>query len=136
MQIQDDEKMTTMLKESRVVAVVGHSDKPFRTSYQIAQYLRNAGYTVYPVNPQVAEIDGEKSYSSLAEIPVPIDIVDVFRRSEHLAGVVDEAIQVGAKAVWAQLGVSDAEAAKKADEANMDIVMDRCIKIDHRRLLR
>jgi predicted CoA-binding protein len=135
MQINDDGKLSEMLSDSKVVAVVGHSDKPYRTSYQIAQYLRNAGYTVYPVNPMVDQIDGEKSYASLAEIPVPIDIVDVFRRSEHLRSVVDEAAKVGAKAVWAQQGVYDAEAANLAEQENLDIVMDRCIKIDHRRLI-
>lgn len=136
MVINDNEGLQKILEDARVIAVVGHSDKPFRTSYQIAQYLRNAGYTVYPVNPMVEEIDGEKSYSSLAEVPEKIDIVDVFRRSEHLQGVVDKAVEVGAKAVWAQLGVYDNEAASKASQEGMDMVMDRCIKIDHGRLLR
>ena len=135
MVINDTENLHRMLKEARVIAVVGHSDKPFRTSYQIAQYLRNAGYKVYPVNPEIKEIDGEKSYASLAEVPEEIDIVDVFRRPEYLEGVVDQAAKVGAKAVWAQLGVHDAEAAKKAEEEGLDMVMDRCIKIDHRRLI-
>ncbi len=135
MVINDNENLHKMLKGARVIAVVGHSDKPFRTSYQIAQYLRNAGYTIYPVNPKVEEIDGEKSYSSLAEVPEDIDIVDVFRRSEYLEGVVDEAAKVGAKAVWAQLGVYDDDAAKMAEQAGIDMVMDRCIKIDHGRLI-
>ncbi len=135
MHVTDDETMKQMLTDARVIAVVGHSDKPYRTSYQIAQYLRNAGYTVYPVNPMVSEINGEKSYPSLAEVPEAIDIVDVFRRSEYLEGVVEEAAKVGAKAVWAQLGVSDEEAAQKANKAQLNIIMDRCIKIDHGRLL-
>jgi len=135
MHINDDENLGRMLKDARVIAVVGHSDKPFRTSYQIAQYLRNAGYTVYPVNPLVSEINGEKSYASLADVPEDIDIVDVFRRSEHLQGVVDEAAKVGAKAVWAQLGVYDDVSAKTAEQEGLEIVMDRCIKIDHRRLI-
>lgn len=134
MRISTDDQMKKMLRESKVVAVVGHSDKPFRTSYQIAQYLRNAGYKVYAVNPMVTEIDGERVYASLADIPETIDIVDVFRRSEYLEGVVQEAIQVGAKAVWAQLGVADAAAEKEAIAAELPIVMDRCIKVDHRRL--
>lgn len=134
--INDNETLGKILEDARVIAVVGHSDKPFRTSYQIAQYLRNAGYTVYPVNPMVTEIDGEKSYPSLAEVPEKIDIVDVFRRSEYLEGVVDEAAKVGAKSVWAQLGVYDNAAANKASQASMDMIMDRCIKIDHGRLLR
>lgn len=134
MHITNDDKLREMLAEAKVIAVVGHSDKPHRTSYQIAQYLRNAGYKVYAVNPVVDEIDGEKSYASLAEVPEAIDIVDVFRRSEHLDGVVAEAIEVGAGAVWAQLGVSDQAAADRASAGDMPIVMDRCIKVDHRRL--
>lgn len=135
MLIQDNERLRAMLGDARVIAVVGHSDKPFRTSYQIAQYLRNAGYKVYPVNPTVEQIDGEKSYASLAEVPEPIDIVDVFRRSEYLEGVVEEAAKANAKAVWAQLGVASEGAASKAEEAGLDLVMDRCIKVDHQRLM-
>jgi predicted CoA-binding protein len=107
-----------------------------RTSYQIAQFLKRMGYTVYAVNPTISTINGEKSYASLADVPEPIDIVDVFRRSEYLAGVVDDAIGAGAKAVWAQLGVYDAEAGRKAEAAGLDIVMDRCIKVEYARLLR
>ena len=131
----DDNAMRELLTETKVIAVVGHSDKPHRTSYQIAQYLRNVGYTVYAVNPTVEEIDGERSYASLADVPEPIDIVDVFRRSEHLQRVVDDAIAAGAKAIWTQLGVSDADAALTATAANVPIVMDRCIKVEHMRLV-
>ena len=131
-----DAKMRQILDTARVIAVVGHSDKPNRTSYQIAQYLRQAEYTVYPVNPTVATIDGQPSYPSLADVPEPIDIVNVFRRSEYLGEVVDEAAKVGAKAVWAQLGVYDEEASRKAETAGMDMVMDKCIKVEHRRLMR
>ena len=134
MRVSTDADLRDMLANSKVVAVVGHSDKPYRTSYQIAQYLRNAGYKVYPVNPLISEIDGEKSYASLADVPEAIDIVDVFRRSEYLDGVVEEAVRAGAKAVWAQLGVTDFQAGKRAEDAELPIVMDRCIKIDHRRL--
>jgi hypothetical protein len=116
--------------------VVGHSDKPHRTSYRIAQYLRDAGYTVYPVNPTVPMIDGQKCYASLADVPEPIDIVDVFRRSEHLAAVVAEAIAVGAKAVWAQLGVHDDAAQQATLDAGLDVAMDVCIKVEHQRLVR
>src|SRR5512147_1469340 len=98
----NDTALRDLLASARVIAVVGHSDKPHRTSYQIAQYLRRAGYTVYAVNPEVETIDGEPSYASLHDVPEAIDIVNVFRRSEFLAGVVDEAAAVGAKAVWAQ----------------------------------
>lgn len=130
-----DEKMREILSKARVIAVVGHSDKPYRTSYQIAKYLRSAGYKVYPVNPMVAEIDGDKCYASLADIPEPIDVVDVFRRSEHLDGVVQESISANAKAVWSQLGVVDFEAAIKAESSGLDMIMNLCIKIEHARLL-
>ena len=129
-----DRVMRETLSKARTIAVVGHSDNPGRTSYNIAQYLRHAGYTVYPVNPTVSEIDGEKSYASLADVPEPIDIVNVFRRSEHVAGVVDEAIDVGAKAIWTQLGVVDEAAAQRAIDAGIDVAMNRCIKVEHMRL--
>lgn len=127
--------MRDVLKAARVIAVVGHSDDPSRTSYRIAQFLRQVGYTVYPVNPMVSEIDGQPSYPSLAAVPEPIDIVDVFRRSEHLAAVVDEAIQVKAKTVWAQLGVFDHEAGEKALRAGLNVAMNACIKVEYLRLL-
>jgi uncharacterized protein len=132
----NDDAVRELLRNARVIAVVGHSDRPQRTSYQIAQFLKRVGYTVYAVNPTITMVDGEKSYPSLDDVPEPIDIVDVFRRSEYLSGVVDDAIAAGAKAVWAQLGVSDAEAGRKAEAAGLDIVMDRCIKVEYARLLR
>jgi hypothetical protein len=124
-------ELRELLDNARVIAVVGHSDSPTRTSYRIAQYLRQMGYKVYPVNPTVDKIDGETSYPSLASVPEQIDIVNVFRRSEHLPGVVEEAIAVGAGAVWAQLGVEHPEAARLAAEANLPIVMNNCIKVSH-----
>jgi uncharacterized protein len=133
--IASDEGIKQVLTTAKVIAVVGHSDKPERTSYRVAAYLREAGYTVYPVNPTVAEIDGHKSYATLDTIPAQIDVVDVFRRAEHLQDVVDAAIVVGAKVVWAQLGVVDETAAQKADAAGLDVVMDHCMMAEHRRLL-
>ncbi len=130
----DDAMMEQVLSQAKTIAVVGHSDKPHRTSYQIAQYLRHANYTVYAVNPTVDEIDGEKSYASLADIPVPIDIVNVFRRSEYLADVVEQAVEIGVEAIWAQLGVDDPEARAIALEADIHIATNRCIKVEHRRL--
>jgi predicted CoA-binding protein len=135
MPTNNDKELKELLSSARVIAVVGHSDKPHRTSYEIAQYLRRAGYTVYPVNPILDEIDGQKCYASLSEVPESIDIVDVFRRSEYLPGVVEEAIVAGAKAVWAQLGVHDSQAAERAEQAGLKMVMDRCIKVDHARLM-
>lgn len=130
----DDDTMREVLSQAKTIAVVGHSDKSHRTSYQIAQYLRDVGYTVYAVNPTVDEIDGEVSYASLADVPVPIDIVNVFRRSEYLAGVVDDAIAVQPRAIWAQLGVDDEDARAAALDADIQIATDRCIKVEHRRL--
>lgn len=134
MSFGNDEDIKKMLEDAEVIAVVGHSDNPSRTSYQIADYLQRAGYRVYAVNPTVDRINGEKSYPSLAAVPEAVDIVDVFRRSEHLAGVVDEAVKVGAKNVWAQLGVYDREAETKGVAAGLGVVMDRCIKVEHMRL--
>ena len=105
-----------ILADAKVIAVVGYSDDPAAPATRSAAFSRDVGYTVYPVNPTVDSIDGEKSYASLADVPEPIDIVNVFRRSEYLAGVVDEAIAVGAKVVWAQLGVSDPAPPPKAKQ--------------------
>lgn len=130
-----DAQLREILQNANRIAVVGHSDDPGRPSYQIAQYLRRVGYTVYPVNPIIATIDGERSYPSLAALPVPVDIVDVFRRSEHLADVVKDAIAVGAKVVWAQLGVSSDAAAQLAAEAGITLIQNNCIKVSHMRVI-
>ena len=131
---EDDNVMRDVLTNAKVIAVVGHSDKPERTSYRIAQFLQEIGYNVYPVNPLVNEIDGQPSYSSLKDVPEPVDIVNVFRRSEYLSAIVDEAIAVNARTVWAQLGVYEQQSAQKALEAGLNIVMDTCIKVEYLRL--
>ncbi|MBC8170018.1 MAG: CoA-binding protein [Anaerolineae bacterium] len=123
-----------LLTHARVIAVVGHSDNPARTSYRIAQFLRQTGYKVYAVNPTLTEIDGEPCYATLADVPEPIDIVNVFRQAQYLPGVVEEAIKVGAKAVWGQLAVHDDGAVAQAVSAGLDIVTDQCIKIEFMRL--
>ncbi len=133
--LHTQDELRTLLQSARTIAVVGHSDKPYRTSYRIASYLRQAGYEVYPVNPLLTSIDGQAVYADLASVPAPIDIVNVFRRSEHLHDVVQEAIAAGAKAVWAQVGVEDATAAAAAQAAGLPMVMDRCIMVDHRSLI-
>lgn len=130
----DDATMREVLKQAKIIAVVGHSDKPHRTSYQIAQYLRSVGYTVYPVNPTVDTIDGETSYATLADVPEAIDIVNVFRRSEYLEDIVRNAKAINAKTVWAQLGVGDENAEAITLEADINIASNRCIKVEHRRL--
>jgi len=131
MTLSNDTELRKLLSEARVIAVVGHSDKVYRTSYRIGNYLRRAGYAVYPVNPTISEVDGQRVYASLAEVPEPIDIVNVFRRAEFLHEVVEDAIAVKAKAIWAQLGVVGAAAARRAEEAGLQMVMDRCIMVDH-----
>lgn len=131
---QNRDTMQELLENARTIAVVGHSDKNYRTSYQIANYLRAQGYTIIPVNPTVDTIDGEKSYASLADVPIPIDMVNVFRRSEHLAGIVDEAIALNIPAIWTQLGIIDINARDKAIDAGIKFAMDLCIKVEHRRL--
>ncbi len=135
MTIRKQSELRKLLENARVIAVVGYSGKPYRTSYRIGNYLRNAGYKVYAVNPTLTEIDGQPVYAKLAEVPEPIDIVNVFRRAEFLQEVVEQAIAVKAKAVWAQLGVVDADAARRAEGAGLQMVMDRCIMVDHGLLL-
>lgn len=132
---RNDHVIQDLLTTARVIAVVGHSDRTYRTSYQIAGYLRRVGYTVYPVNPEVTSINGNPCYPSLADVPEPIDIVNVFRRSEYLADVVEQAVKVAPKAVWAQLGIYSDDAARIAEAANLPLVMDACIKVEHRRLI-
>ncbi|MBK9125619.1 MAG: CoA-binding protein [Chloroflexi bacterium] len=130
----DDTKLRDLLENARVIAVVGHSDNPARDSYRIGRYLRDVGYTVYPVNPTLTEIDGEPCYSDLASVPEPIDIVDVFRRAEYLPDIVRDSVRVDAGAVWGQLTVTHPEAAQVAADTGIPLVMDRCILVEHRRL--
>lgn len=130
----NDRKLYDMLYNARTIAVVGHSDDPSRTSYQIAGFLRRAGYTVYAVNPNIAEAAGRPVYATLADVPDTIDIVNVFRRAEYLTDIVREAAACGAKVVWGQLGVEHRDAFDIADELGIDLVMDRCIKVEYMRL--
>jgi hypothetical protein len=123
-----------LLRAARVIAVVGLSGDEMRPSHGVAQYMQRAGYRIIPVNPNETEVLGEKAYARLEDVPEKIDIVDVFRRSEYVQGVVESAIRVGAKAVWMQEGVVDEEAAATARAAGLDVVMDRCILKDHRSL--
>jgi predicted CoA-binding protein len=122
-----------ILRETKVIAVVGLSDKPQRDSYQVASYLLEHGYTIIPVNPNIKEWKGIKAHASLLEIPGKVDMVDIFRRSEFVPGIVDQAIEIGARTVWMQLGVFHEEAAEKARKAGLNVVMDRCTKIEHER---
>ena len=125
-----------LMRDAKTIAVVGVSANPTRPSNDIARYLIDAGYTVYLVNPTETEIFGRMVYPSVRELPEPVDIVDIFRRSGDVPPVVDDAIAAGAKAVWMQLGIVNEDAAAKARAAGLDVVMDLCTKVEHRRLLR
>jgi predicted CoA-binding protein len=123
-----------ILNFSRVVAVVGLSPKPDRPSYRVASYLKEQGYKIIPVNPLEKEILGELCYPNLASVPESVEVVDIFRRSEEVLPIVEEAIRIGAKAVWMQEGVINEEAAKRAKEAGLRVVMDKCIRKEHQNL--
>jgi predicted CoA-binding protein len=126
--------MPHILNHCRNIAVVGLSDQPHRPSFDVARYMQAQGYRIIPVNPNVAEVLGEKSYASLTEAArhEKIDLVNCFRNSPDIPPVVDEAIAIGAQAVWMQLGISHPAAAAKAQAAGLLVVQDHCIKIDHR----
>ncbi|AMA73943.1 MULTISPECIES: CoA-binding protein [Aneurinibacillus] len=131
-----NEERRKILEEAKTIAVVGLSNKPERTSYMVSQAMQNNGYKIIPVNPTIEESLGEKAVSSLTEIKEPVDIVNVFRRSEEVGPVVDDAIKIKPKVIWMQQGVYNEEAAKKAQEAGITVVMDQCIKVDHALLVR
>ena len=130
----DEGARREVLIHSQAIAIVGRSNDHYYTSYQVGEYLKEHGFTVYNVNPNLDEIDGDPSYASLKDIPEPIDIVDVFRRSEYLPEVVDDAIAIGAKTVWAQLGVEDEESRQKALAAGLNVAMNLCLRTEHERL--
>ena len=132
--MSDQATIADVLTRHRVWAVVGCSPDPSRDSHRIARLLLDRGYRVIPVNPVAQEILGERAYPSVRDIPEPVDVVDVFRRSEQAGAHVDEAIEVGAKAVWLQLGVVDEAAAERARAAGLQVVMDRCPALELPRL--
>ncbi len=136
MPLTRDEDIAQLLTDARTIAVIGASDRPSRPSYGVMRFLQNHGYRVLPVNPQITgeHVLGEFVWRELAQIGVPIDIVDVFRRPDAVADAVDQAIFASAKAVWMQLGVVDEEAAAKAEAAGLKVVMDRCPAIEIPRL--
>ena len=133
--LTNDTDIKTLLKTSKTIAVVGLSPDPAKPSYEVSAYLKSKGYKIVPVRPGAEEILGEKVYASLSEIPFPIDIVDIFRQRDAIPGVVDEAIKIKAKAVWMQLGLSHDDAAQKASDAGLKVVEDRCLLIEHKKLL-
>jgi predicted CoA-binding protein len=133
--LNDKETIQTILRESQTVAVVGLSNDPERPSYDVAHFLQCRGYRIVPVNPNISEVLGEPSYPDLLSIPVPVDVVDIFRRSEAVPPIVEQAIQIGAKAVWMQKGVRNEPAAAQARAAGLLVVMDHCMMEETRRLI-
>lgn len=136
MLITTDTDLKRLFETVRTIAVVGCSPKPERAGHYVAKYLQELGYRVIPVNPGQTEILGEKCYASLRDIPEPVDLVDCFRRAEDIPPVVEDAIAIGAKFVWMQLGIVNEAAARRAMDAGIEVVMDRCPKIDYPRLFR
>ncbi|HEX6156494.1 MAG TPA: CoA-binding protein [Burkholderiales bacterium] len=132
--MDDINALRRILREAKVIAVVGLSADWFRPSYFAAKYMQEHGYRVIPVNPKYPEILGEKCYPSLRDIPQAVDIVDVFRKTADVMPIAQDAIKIGAKVLWQQLGVRNEEAAAKARAAGLETVMDRCVKIEHGRL--
>lgn len=127
-------EIAELLRSSRTIAVVGLSSKRWRPSYGVSEYMQRQGYRIIPVNPHETEVLGEKAYPDLDSVPDKIDIVDIFRRSEFVPPIVEAAIRRGARAVWMQEGVVHEEAARRASEAGLIVVMDRCILKEHRKL--
>ena len=136
MPLTDPREIAQLLQNARTIAMVGASDSPDRASYGVMKFLQDKGYRVIPVNPRITgeHVHGEYVWRELGQIGEPIDIVDIFRKPEEVGPIVDQAIAVGAKAIWMQLGVIDEEAAKRAESAGLKVVMDHCPKIEFARL--
>jgi predicted CoA-binding protein len=133
--MNDDQMMKDILVSAKTIASVGLSSNQEKESYWIVSYLKDQGYRIIPVNPTADEILGEKAYPDLESVPEKIDVVQVFRKPEDVPPVVDSAIKVGAKAVWMQEGIINEEAAQKARAAGLQVVMDACMRVTHRRLI-
>jgi predicted CoA-binding protein len=131
--MDDSEKVRRILRQAKTIAVVGLSAQWHRPSYFAAKYMQEHGYRVIPVNPTYPEILGEKSYKSLRDVPGKVDIVDCFRKSAEIPAIADDAIAIGAKVLWMQLGVENGEARRKAEAARLEVVENRCVKIEHGR---
>ncbi len=132
--LTSDADILQLLTRTKRIAVVGLSDRPSRTSHQIARYLQDAGYRIIPINPAVRTVLGEQAYPDLTSVSGPVDLVDVFRRPDALPQVVEEAIARGIRAIWMQPGTTNVDAAERAEGAGMDVVEDLCIMVEHRRL--
>lgn len=131
--LNDPAAITTILRECRTIAVVGLSSDPYRPSYDVSAYMQRQGYRIIPVNPNESDALGEKAYASLERIPEKVDLVNIFRRADQAGAHVNEAIRIGARAVWMQFDVIDQAAAQRALNAGLLVVMDRCLKVEHAR---
>ncbi len=135
--MSDDTTTATLhriLRQYKTIAMVGLSNSPHRPSYFAAKYMQHYGYTIVPVNPRYDEVLGEKCYPSIPDIPVQIDIVDCFRKPDEIPALTEQAIEAGGRCLWLQLGITHPQAEQKAREAGLDVVSDRCVKIEHGRL--
>jgi uncharacterized protein len=130
--MNEPEAIDAMLR-ARTIAVVGLSDKPEKASYGVSRYMQREGYKIFPVNPALAEALGEKSYASLAELPEKPEVVNVFRLPNAIPAIVDEMLALGLKKLWVQQGIVNLEAAERAEQGGIQVVMDRCIMVEHRR---
>lgn len=135
-QSTEQHTINNILRTARTIAVVGLSDDPDKPSHEVAAFLQKHGYRIFPVNPNITEVLGVKSYPDLMAISEPVDIVDIFRRSDAVPPIVDQAIQVGAKVVWMQKGIVHPAAAEKAAGAGLQVVMDRCMMVELAKLIR
>jgi len=133
--VDDIAGIRRILHTSRTIAVVGLSAKWYRPSFFAAKYMQDHGYRIIPVNPSYPEVLGERCYPTVGEVPRPVDIVDCFRRAEEMVLIARDAVAIGAKVLWMQLGIRNKEAAKIASDAGLEVVMDRCVKIEHARIL-
>ncbi len=133
--MNEPDAIETMLGEgeARTIAVVGLSDNPAKPSHYVSAYMQRMGYNIYPVNPGIEQVLGERSYGSLSELPVKPDVVNVFRAPSQIPAIVDEMLRLGLKNLWVQLGIVNPEAAERAEEGGIRVVMDRCIMVEHRR---
>ena len=133
--VDDIAGLRRILATCRSLAVVGLSAQWYRPSFFAAKYMQDHGYRIIPVNPRYHEVLGQRCYASLRDIPEPVDLVDCFRKADEIPAIADDAIAIGAKVLWMQLGVENPEAAKRASDAGLDVVMNRCVKIEHARIL-
>lgn len=130
---QDPAAIDLILQESRVIAVIGLSSNPLRDSFQVSRYLLEQGYRIIPVNPAETEVLGQRAYPSLLDVPEPIDVVDVFRRAEAVPEIAEQAVKIGARVFWLQLGIFSFEGARVAEDGGLTVIMNRCLEIEHAR---